>query len=44
MSVKQFENNRWGRNDQVVCFRHEAALEMINEGTVLDLGDRKSVV
>jgi len=38
MSVKQFENNRWGRDDQVICFRHRAALGMINGGTVLDLG------
>jgi len=38
MGVKKFENNRWGRNDQIVCFRHEAALKMIDKGTVLDLG------
>lgn len=38
MNVKQFENNRWGRDDQVICFRHEAVLEMIGEGEVLDLG------
>ncbi len=38
MNVKQFENDRWGRDDQVISFRHEAALGMINDGTVLDLG------
>lgn len=38
MNVKQFENNRWLRDDQAICFRHEAALDMIDSGTVLDLG------
>ncbi len=38
MSVKQFENNRWAKDEQVVCFRHEAALSMIDKGAVLDLG------
>ncbi len=38
MNVKQFENNRWARDDQAVCFRHKAALDMIDSGTVLDLG------
>lgn len=38
MSVKQFENNRWSKDVQVVCFRHKAALSMIDSGTVLDLG------
>ncbi len=38
MSVKQFENNRWSRDEQAVCFRHTAALKMIGNGTVLDLG------
>lgn len=38
MSVKQFEDTRWARDDQKVCFRHEAALDLITEGKVLDLG------
>ncbi|MFA6077834.1 MAG: class I SAM-dependent methyltransferase [Candidatus Paceibacterota bacterium] len=38
MSVKQFENNRWSKDVQVVCFRHKAALSMIDSGIVLDLG------
>lgn len=38
MSVKKFENNRWARDDQIISFRHEVALSMIESGTVLDLG------
>jgi len=38
MSVKQFENNRWAKDGQVACFRHEAALSMIDKGVILDLG------
>lgn len=38
MDVKQFENNRWVRDNQAICFRHKAALGMIDSGTVLDLG------
>lgn len=38
MSVKNFENNRWSREDQKVCFRHKATLSLVTEGTVLDLG------
>ncbi|MEK7607791.1 MAG: methionine biosynthesis protein MetW [Patescibacteria group bacterium] len=38
MHVKQFENNRWQREDQTIQFRHKATLSMIDSGTVLDLG------
>lgn len=38
MDVKQFENNRWAMDDQVICFRHKTALGMIDSGTALDLG------
>lgn len=38
MSVKNFENNRWSREDQKLEFRHRATLSMISSGTVLDLG------
>ncbi|TSC54576.1 MAG: hypothetical protein LiPW30_42 [Parcubacteria group bacterium LiPW_30] len=38
MNVKQFENNRWAKDEQVVCFRHMASLAMIDKGVVLDLG------
>ncbi len=38
MDVKQFENRRWRGDNQAVQFRHRAALEMIDSGTVLDLG------
>ncbi|MDO8579544.1 MAG: methionine biosynthesis protein MetW [bacterium] len=38
MDVKQFENNRWQREDQAIQFRHRATLAMIDSGTVLDLG------
>ncbi len=38
MDVKQFENRRWGNEDQAVQFRHTAALGLIDTGTVLDLG------
>ncbi|MBX4189742.1 methionine biosynthesis protein MetW [Candidatus Parcubacteria bacterium] len=38
MSTKIFENNRWSNFDSPVGFRHRAALDLIPEGTVLDLG------
>ncbi|MBX4209217.1 methionine biosynthesis protein MetW [Candidatus Parcubacteria bacterium] len=39
MDVKQFENNRWQREDQAVQFRHTAALDLIRGvEIVLDLG------
>jgi methionine biosynthesis protein MetW len=38
MSVKDFENSRWRREDQKICFRHKATLDLVNSGTVLDLG------
>lgn len=38
MDVKQFENNRWQREDQKLEFRHKVALSMVPFGTVLDLG------
>ena len=38
MDVKQFENNRWMREDQKLEFRHKAALSLVDYGNVLDLG------
>ena len=38
MSVHKFEDTRWAKDDQKICFRHEAALGMIERGNVLDLG------
>lgn len=43
MSVKNFENKRWGGENQKISFRHKTALEMITaisdkEISVLDLG------
>lgn len=38
MESKNFENKRWETKDQEIAFRHRAALELIKEGTVLDLG------
>ncbi len=38
MDVKEFENNRWQREDQAMQWRHHAALSLIDSGTVLDLG------
>ncbi len=39
MSVKNFENKRWGEGDQAFVFRHAKALEMIEKGQkVLDIG------
>ena len=43
MSVKDFENRRWGDVDQKICFRHKAAINLITgdskkEISVLDLG------
>lgn len=37
-AVKTFEDNRWHTHTTVLGFRHTAALEMIGEGTLLDLG------
>jgi len=38
MSIKDFENKRWNKGDQKRVFRHDAALSLIDGGTVLDLG------
>lgn len=38
MSVTTFENARWSGTDQSLEFRHHAALSLIPEGTILDLG------
>ncbi len=38
MSVQKFENERWGKNNQEICFRHREALKMIKSGKVLDVG------
>lgn len=38
MGVLKFENNRWAEGPQARVFRHDACLELIKEGTVLDLG------
>ncbi len=38
MSVKIFENKHWREKNQKVVFRHEAALNMIDGGEVLDVG------
>lgn len=43
MSVKDFENKRWGNENQKISFRHKTAFEMITaifdkEISVLDLG------
>ncbi|MEK7553999.1 MAG: methionine biosynthesis protein MetW [Patescibacteria group bacterium] len=38
MNVHKFEDTRWAKDDQKICFRHEAALGMIERGNVLDLG------
>ncbi len=39
MSVKNFENKRWGEGDQEFVFRHAKALEMIEKGEkILDIG------
>lgn len=38
MSVKIFENERWKVDKQQLDFRHKKALEMIDEGRVLDMG------
>lgn len=43
MSVKDFENKRWGSENQKISFRHKATLNLItdltnNEISVLDLG------
>lgn len=38
MEVENFENNRWASSDQKPVYRHHAALRLIKEGTVLDVG------
>lgn len=38
MSVTDFENKRWREYSQKVEFRHRACLNLITEGTVLDIG------
>ena len=38
MDVKEFEDKRWGGMDQPSEFRHRAAVDMIESGSVLDLG------
>jgi len=38
MDVTHFENRRWTTDTQKVEFRHRAALELIENGTVLDVG------
>jgi len=38
MSTKDFENKRWSDHSQKVEFRHHAALELVQEGSVLDIG------
>jgi methionine biosynthesis protein MetW len=36
--VKAFEDDRWSTRGSVLGFRHTAALQVIGEGSVLDLG------
>lgn len=38
MSTERFENLRWSSRDSKLGFNHESALEMIGDGSVLDLG------
>lgn len=39
MNVKEFENERWSRDDQKIFFRHKAAFDLVDDGSrVLDLG------
>lgn len=38
MNATEFENNRWKSGNQKVVFRHRAALEFVEKGSVLDLG------
>lgn len=38
MSVKDFENERWRTTPQKKEFRHLSTLELVREGTVLDVG------
>jgi len=33
-----FENKRWQNNEQTMEFRHKAALNLVNQGPILDLG------
>jgi len=37
-AIKQFEDNRWSTKDQSLTTRHARAIEMIKEGSVLDIG------
>jgi methionine biosynthesis protein MetW len=38
MDAQKFENARWVGWDQPLLFRHRACIDMIGEGTVLDVG------
>ncbi len=38
MDAKTFENARWLAGDQKIQFRHRACVDMITEGSVLDVG------
>ncbi len=38
MDARTFENARWESGDQKMQFRHHACLDLIKEGTVLDVG------
>lgn len=38
MSVTDFENKRWREHTQKMEFRHHACLDLIRDGTVLDIG------
>lgn len=37
-NLQDFENEYWTKMDQGICFRHKAALELVDKGLVLDLG------
>lgn len=37
-NLKSFENKRWQGREQIMEFRHKAALDLIKSGPVLDLG------
>lgn len=38
MSVRDFENKRWQESPQKIEFRHRACLDLVTDGTVLDIG------
>ncbi len=38
MDTFEFENKRWSEKPQKMQFRHTAALEMVEQGSVLDVG------